>query len=156
MVKRLPLAQVLIPGFWDRAPAQGEPASPSPSAASPPTCALSLSLSQIKPLKQTNKNLSGASVSRACNSLTQGCEFKPHIGYRDYLKKKSLGAPGWLCWLGVLIWLSQNPLGFTSGHDFRVMRWSPTSALCSAGSLLGDSLPLLLPPCTLLLSLSLN
>jgi len=44
MVKHLPLAQVMIPGSWDGAPAWGsllggEPASPSTV---PPACALSL------------------------------------------------------------------------------------------------------------------
>ena len=45
-VKRLPSAQVMIPGSWDQAqrrlPAQQESASPSPSAP-PSACALSFS-----------------------------------------------------------------------------------------------------------------
>ena len=30
------------------------------------------------------------SIDRACNSWSQGCGFKAHVGWRDYLKIKSL------------------------------------------------------------------
>ena len=52
LVKRLPSAQVMVPGSWDRAPhrapcSAGSLLLPPPLPATLPTCALSLSLCQI-------------------------------------------------------------------------------------------------------------
>ena len=47
----------------------------------------------------------GGSISGVYDSWSQCCEFKPHVGCRDYLKRKSLGAPGWLGQLSVWLWL---------------------------------------------------
>jgi len=30
------------------------------------------------------------SVSTACNCLSWGCKFEPHVVYKDYLKKKKM------------------------------------------------------------------
>ena len=43
-------------------------------------------------------------------------------------------------------WVKLLSLGFSSGHDLRVVRWSPVLGPCSAGSLLEDSYPSASPP----------
>lgn len=35
------------------------------------------------------------SVGRACDSRSRSCEFETCVGYRDDLKIKILGVPGW-------------------------------------------------------------
>ena len=43
-------------------------------------------------------------------------------------------------------WVKQMTLDFGSGHDLRVLEWSPTWALCSVGSQIENFSPSPSPP----------
>ena len=43
---------------------------------------------------ESNPRSAWLAQSEVCDSCSQGYEFKPHIGCRDYLKIKSLGQLG--------------------------------------------------------------
>lgn len=45
-------------------------------------------------IEQGRRHLAG-SVGGTCDSRSQSCKFEPLIGYREFLKIKSFGEPGW-------------------------------------------------------------
>lgn len=65
------------------------------------TTPVSKSTDYICPYK--NKNMgrpAGSVMEHVCDSSSQGCEFEPHIGYGDYLKKKRIYKnTNGCCWL---------------------------------------------------------
>ena len=57
-------------------------------------------------------------VPQACDSWSQGCEFKPHIRHGAYLNWSKIGATGWLSQLSVQ-------------HDLEVRDFEPHVGLCA-------------------------
>ena len=80
------------------------------------------------------------SVGKACDSSSQGCEFKPHSGCGAYLKKKKnlksqkpyhrvKTASCRSAWVAQSV--KRLTLDFGSGHDFAVCGIEPHVRLCA-------------------------